>query len=222
MPVNKLQRFAEIEKMNHVFEYTDYQNEEREKPKSRWHSEIFRNKNPLVLELGCGKALATTTLAGLHPEKNFIGVDIKGARIWKGAKRAIRKGLNNVRFLRIYIEHLDEYFATDEVAEIWLTFPDPYPRAGDRDKRLTSPRFLKMYKLILKKKGLIHFKTDDDDLYNYTLQTVPSFGGAILSQICDLHEEGREDDAKLTIKTSFEKKHLANQKAIKYCMFVPG
>lgn len=219
MPVNKLQRFEEISNMDHVFEYTDYQVEGRHKPKGSWNTDIFGNSNPIALELGCGKATTTTSLASMEPDCNFIGIDIKGARIWKGAKRSQREKLDNVRFLRMFIEHLDEYFAPNEVSAIWITFPDPYPRAGDRDKRLTSPRFLKMYKQILKPGSHIYFKTDDKNLYDYTVKTVRSFGGNILTQTENLHQTESDIKRKITIKTSFERKHLANQKTIKYGKF---
>ncbi len=219
MPVNKLQRFTQIKEMNHVFEYTDYRTEEIKKPKGRWHEEIFGNTNPITLELGCGKGTYTTSLAGLHPDNNYIGIDIKGARLWKGAKRATAEQLNNVRFLRIYIESLTEYFADDEVSELWITFPGPYPRAGDRDKRLTSPRFLRMYRRILQPQGVVHFKTDDDDLLKYTLQTIKATGGKILKCVKDIYAEEIDDDLVLKIQTDFEKRHLEEDKTIKYCKF---
>ncbi len=219
MPVKKLQRFAEVKKMGHVFEHTDFQQNEREKPKGRWHSEIFGNSNPIILELGCGKGTITTSLAGLHPEQNYIGIDIKGARLWKGAKRAERKELGNVRFLRMYVEHLTEYFAPEEADVIWITFPDPWPRTGDSNKRLTSPRFLKMYRQILQPQGILRFKTDDDDLFEYTLKSVSTFGGKILNLYDDLHEASDVEN-ELKIQTSFEEKHLDKGKTIKYCRFV--
>lgn len=217
--VNKLQRFEEIAKMNHVFEYTDYQKEGIKKPKGCWKSDVFKNDNPIILELGCGKAITTTALAKHQPRKNYVGIDIKGARIWKGAKRVERDDLNNAHFLRIFIEHLDEYFATNEVDKIWITFPDPYPRAGDRNKRLTSPRFLKMYRQILKTEGAIHLKTDSVPLFDYTLKTVSAFGGQILNQTKNLYTAEDYVPQELAIQTSFEKKHLAKQKTIKYCSF---
>ncbi len=219
MPVNKLQRFAEIQESDHVFEYTDYQPEGLQKPRGRWNKKIFRNENPVTLELGCGKGAYTTTLAQLHPERNYIGIDIKGARLWKGAMRAENKKLDNVRFLRIYIDHLLEYFAADEISEIWITFPDPYPRAGDRNKRLTSPQFLEMYQKILQPQGFIHFKTDDASLFEYTLRSIESFGGTVLKHYNDVYRQDRGETA-LSIQTSFEKKHLANGRAIKYCELV--
>lgn len=219
MSVKKIQRFAEIKESKHVFEYTDYQGKIAQKPIGRWHAEIFDNSNPITLELACGKGAYTTSLARLHPERNYIGIDIKGARLWKGVKRAEEMQLNSVRFLRIYIDHLPEYFALNEVSEIWITFPDPYSRAGDRNKRLTSPRFLEMYKKILKPGGLIHFKTDDAALLEYTLHSIDSLGGTVLKCYDDIYRQDMDDTA-LTIQTSFEKKHLTDNKTIKYCKFL--
>lgn len=218
MTVNKLQRFAENEKMDHVLEHTDFR-DGSPKPKGRWQEDIFENTHPITLELGCGKANMATSLAGLHPEQNYVGIDIKGARIWKGAKRVEKEELSNVRFLRIYIEDLAEYFAEDEVSGIWLTYPDPWSRRGDRKKRLTSPRFLKMYQTILKPDGIVRFKTDDDNLFEYTLATVSSFGGHILNEMDNLYDEGTDENNQNKIKTDFEKKHLAKGKLIKYCEF---
>lgn len=213
MPVNKLQRFAEVAEMDRVLEHTDPC-----RSNGRWQKDIFQNSNPLVLELGCGKAQTTTSLAERHPSKNFVGIDIKGSRIWKGAKRADKNELGNVRFLRTQIEQLDTYFDEDEVTEIWITFPDPWPRTRDRSKRLTSPRFLHMYKQILHPDGTVHFKTDDDSLFKYSLKTIPDHGGTITKIYEDLYDIEKSEPT-LTIQTSFEKKHLAKGKTIKYCAF---
>lgn len=221
MPVNKLQRFAEIEKMDRVLEYTDYGDDESEKPKGRWQADIFKNTNPITLELGCGKANTTTSLAALYPERNFIGIDIKGSRIWKGMKRADKENLANVRFLRAHIENIEHYFDTGEAAEIWITFPDPWPRFGDRDKRLTSPRFLKLYRKILQPEAAIHFKTDNNSLFEYTLKTIISSGGKVLKQFDDLYNENVITEPEFQVQTSFEQKHLGNKKTIKYCKFIP-
>src|SRR4030042_687760 len=138
--------------------------------KGKWNREFFKNQHPLVLELGCGKGDYTLGLASLFPEINFIGVDIKGARIWKGAKTALLESIPNVGFLRIRIEFIDSFFAPGEVDEIWLTFPDP--QLEKKRKRLTAPKFLNEYRMFLKNNGVIHLKTDNKVLYNYTLDTV--------------------------------------------------
>lgn len=219
MTVNKLQRFAENEEMDHVLEHPDFE-DASQKPKDRWQEHVFENKNPLTIELGCGKGNLTTSLASLHANQNYIGIDIKGARLWKGAKRVEKEDLGNARFLRIQIEQLTAYFGEDEVADIWITFPDPWPRQRDRKKRLTSPRFLKMYQKVLKPKGSVHLKTDNDDLFEYTLQAISSFNGTILQKVAPLYKkELRTNREELKIQTDFEKKHLAKGKTIKYGKF---
>lgn len=218
MGKNKLERFAEIAEFENVFELTDYQDDENPKPKGRWHDRIFNNDHPIVLELACGKGEYAVELAGRNPDKNYIGIDIKGARIWKGARRAQERELDNIRFLRIYIDHLDEYFDEDEVDEIWITFPDPYPKWSDRNKRLTSPKFLSIFQKVLKKDGPIHFKTDSDSLFNFTREVLLEQGARILDLVEEVHGE-RPDDFLLAIKTYYEQKHIEEGKTIKYLKF---
>lgn len=217
MTVNKLERFAQIADFDHVLEYTDFQQSDKEKPNGRW-SDIFGNANPLTLELGCGTGAYTLGLARRNPKRNYVGVDIKGARMWKGAKIAIGEGLDNIRFLRIFIDHVDEYFDEDEVDEIWITFSDPYSRAGDRNRRLTAPRFLKMYRYILKPEHPIHFKTDDSAFFKYSCRSVKKSGGRIIKKVEDIYAQ-RPKDELLTIKTDYEKKHLKKGKSISYFKF---
>lgn len=218
MGKNKLQRFAEIGEFENVLELTDFQENDREKPRGRWKQSVFGNSNPLVLELACGKGEYTVELAHRNPGINYIGVDIKGARIWKGAKRAQEKELENVRFLRIYIDHLDEYFGKEEVDEIWITFPDPYPRKSNRSKRLSSPKFLGIFQNVLKKGGIIHFKTDSDRLFDYTLQSLEQNGCTLLDKVDNVHAD-RPGDPLLSIKTYYEKMHLEEGRIIKYVKF---
>jgi tRNA (guanine-N7-)-methyltransferase len=217
MGVNKLERFKQIAAFDHVYELSDFQHNGARKPKGRW-AEIFGNDHPVVLELACGKGTYTTALARRYPEKNFIGVDIKGARIWKGAKRAKKEKLENVRFLRIYIDHLDEYFAPAEVDDIWITFPDPYPRMSDRNKRLTSPKFLSIYQNVLAKDGCIRLKTDSEELFTYTQKVIEQTGCTLLRKIEDIYQECPDNEL-LTIKTDFEKKHLKSGRTITYLRF---
>jgi tRNA (guanine-N7-)-methyltransferase len=217
MGKNKLERFAEIAEFDHVLELTDFQDDQRKKPKGKWNEEIFENDYPIVLELACGKGEYTLKLAEKNPRVNFIGIDIKGARIWKGATRALDRDLTNVRFLRIYIDHLDEYFAPGEVEHMWITFPDPYPKWSDRNKRLTSPKFLSIYQKVLARDGTIHFKTDSDKLWNFTKDIVREHC-EILDLVENVYNE-RPDDPLLTTKTFYEKKHLENGKIIKYLQF---
>jgi tRNA (guanine-N7-)-methyltransferase len=138
--------------------------------KGNWNETQFQNDHPLVVELACGRGEFTVGLARNFPQQNFIGVDIKGSRIWMGSSTATAEGITNVAFLRTQIELIDKSFAADEISELWITFPDPYPRDGDEKRRLTSPRFLEMYKPMLKKAGIIHFKTDNTGLFDYTLE----------------------------------------------------
>jgi len=219
MTKNKLQRFADVREFENVFELTDFQENPDEKPRGKWKSEIFENDHPLILELACGKGGYTLELARRNPDKNYVGVDIKGARIWKGAKRALNEGLDNVRFLRIFIDHLYEYFGKDEVDEIWITFPDPYPKHRDRNKRLTSPKFLKIYQQVLKPGAPIHFKTDNGKLFEYTKRVVKSLQCPVQERVEDIYEE-RPDDELLTIKTFYEKGHLEKGRTIRYIRFM--
>ena len=218
MSKNKLQRFAEISEFDHVLELTDFQHEESEKPRGRWREDVFENDRPIILELACGKGEYTVELARRHPDFNFVGVDIKGARLWKGAKRALDRQLDNVRFLRIYIDHLDEYFGPDEIEEIWITFPDPYPKWSDRNKRLTSPKFLEIYKKVLREDGVIHLKTDSDSLFEFTRKVLEQEECRVLDLVEDIYSD-RPKDPLLSIKTYYEKMHLEEGKTIKYVKF---
>ncbi|HKK46059.1 MAG TPA: tRNA (guanosine(46)-N7)-methyltransferase TrmB [Balneolaceae bacterium] len=218
MGTNKLQRFEEIGTFENVFELTDFQDEDVDKPKGRWQEDIFGNSNPIFLELACGKGAYALELARRNPQKNFVGIDIKGARIWKGAKRALAEELENLRFLRIYIDHLDEYFGPDEVDDIWITFPDPYPNFGDRSKRLTSPKFLDIYSRVLKSEGKVRLKTDSDELFEFTRNVVENQDCSIDEIIENIYAECPEDEI-LTIKTFYEKRHLEAGKTIKFISF---
>lgn len=218
MGKNKRKRFAEIERFNNVLELTDFRNRKNDKPRGRWNRDIFQNENPIVLELGCGKGTYTLELARRNPNTNYIGVDIKGARIWKGAQKARQENLGNVRFLRIYIDHLQDYFAGNEVHGIWITFPDPYPKGSDRKKRLTSEKFLSQYRFVLEEEGLLHLKTDSKPLYDFSRRSILNFGGKIWIEIEDVHTKG-EPGPPLDIRTDFEKKHIRRGKPIKYLRF---
>ncbi|HMB97201.1 MAG TPA: tRNA (guanosine(46)-N7)-methyltransferase TrmB [Balneolaceae bacterium] len=217
MGKNKQQRYREVEEFPNVFLYTDY-TEGSEKPRGKWHSDIFKNVNPIIAELACGKGDYTLQLSDKYPDKNYIGIDIKGDRIWKGAKKALKDGRDNVRFLRIYIDHLDEYFEFGEISEIWITFPDPYPKKGDISKRLTSPKFLNIYSRVLKPGGLIHLKTDSDLLFEFTMETIRNNKCEFVNASNDIYNE-KSVDNDLMIKTYYEKKHLENRKTIKYVAF---
>jgi len=217
MSKNKLQRFSEIAEFPNVFEYTDFE-DGSQKPKGSWASDIFGNDHPVCLELACGKGEYAHALAEKYPQKNYIGIDIKGARMWKGAKIALEKEMGNIRFLRAQIDHLDEYFAPGEIEEIWITFPDPYLRKSKSSKRLTSPKFLDIYRIILKPDGLIHLKTDSDPLFRFTRETIRETCCELADLVEDVYKE-RPDDELLTVKTFYEKQHLEKGKTIKYVCF---
>lgn len=217
MAKNKLQKFEDVDRFSNVFEYTDFDNG-TSKPKGSWHKEIFENDNPIVLELACGKGEYTVNLARQNPDKNFIGIDKKGWRLWKGAKQALEEPLPNVHFMRIYIDHLADYFEKGEVDEIWITFPDPYLRDSQSSKRLTSPKFLSIYRKILSPNATIHLKTDSDLLYDFTLDTITSEKCEIEEKLDNVYQE-KPDDPVLSIKTFYEKKHLQEGKTIHYVSF---
>ncbi|MGY3055631.1 tRNA (guanine-N7-)-methyltransferase [Pedobacter sp. UYEF25] len=213
MGKDKLRRFAEINDFANV-----YQLEEATPLKGNWASNHFKNSNPLVLELACGKGEYAVNLAELFPNTNFIGIDYKGNRLWRGAKTAIEKGIKNVAFLRIQIENLKEYFSEGELDEIWITFPDPQPQLSREKKRLTSPRFLTEYKSLLKKGGKINLKTDNDQLYRYTCETVSALGLFTHKSTDHLYISDVLDEV-LSIKTYYEKKYLLHDKNINYIQF---
>lgn len=184
----------------------------------RWGADFFHNHHPLTLELGCGRGDYTVALAQRHPEGNYLGVDIKGPRLWVGATRALELGLTNAGFIRTAIEQIGDFFAPGEIAALWITFPDPHPPAGRRKKRLTSPRFLGIYRSLLQPGGLVHLKTDDDGLYLYTLLTLQEEGAELLLDLPDLHAASSDPD--LTgILTTYERRHLQEGKTIKYICF---
>lgn len=218
MAKNKLQKFDDIARFTNVLEYTDFESQERVKPKGKWHQEIFENDNPIVLELACGKGEYTINLARKYPDKNFIGIDKKGWRIWTGAKTAIEEPLSNTHFMRIFIDHLEQYFAKNEVDEIWIIFPDPFLRESRESNRLISPKFLEIYSKILKPGGLIHLKTDSPELFSYTLQVVESEKCTIIEKVNDVYAERPEDEI-LAIKTFYEEMHLEKGRTIRYISF---
>ena len=213
MGKDKLRRFAEIDTFSNVLQL-----DAGKELKGQWASNQFKNNNPVVLELACGKGEYSVSLAQMFPDKNFIGVDYKGNRIWRGAKTALEEGVNNVAFLRIQIESILEYFAPEEVDEIWITFPDPQPQVGREKKRLTSPRFLDMYKHIVKQGGFINLKTDNDDLHAYTAEKIGELELILHAKTEDLYHSEFDNEV-LSIKTYYEKKYLKDNKNINYLKF---
>ena len=186
--------------------------------KGNWNENVFENNHPIVLELGCGKGEYTTGLAQRYPGKNFIGVDIKGARMWRGAKTSVENKITNVAFLRIRIELIEKFFSANEISEIWLTFPDPQPRESKENRRLTSPHFLKKYRNMLLPKGLLHLKTDSSELFNYTLGILKNEKGKLLFSSTDLYNSD-VTNIDLKIQTTYEKKFLSEGKKICYLCF---
>jgi tRNA (guanine-N7-)-methyltransferase len=210
MGQKKLVRFAELETFSNVLQFPV-------KMPGTWNG-FFENKNPLVLELACGKGEYALGLAKIYPNKNFIGIDIKGNRLWVGAKKAIQHCLDNVAFLRIQIDQITEYFANQEVDEIWITFPDPQLRISKSKKRLTHPKFLRLYYQVLKPFGKIHLKTDSPDLYYFTKKVVDMYGCHLHKDIDDVYAEpGIPPD--LRIVTHYESLDIAQSKKVHYLCF---
>jgi tRNA (guanine-N7-)-methyltransferase len=216
---HKLARFAEMKSFSNVIEPHIADIKAGSYPlKGRWKDEFFGNKNPIVLELGCGKGEYTVGLALKYPTRNHIGVDIKGARIWRGAKTAVENKISNVLFLRTRIEFINSFFGEDEIDEIWVTFPDPFPKAVDSGKRLTSPPFLNSYRKIVCDRGIVHLKTDNLPLYKYTRAVAIQNGLEILSDTSDLYGDGIENEI-LTIRTHYENLFLKDGIKINYLSF---
>jgi tRNA (guanine-N7-)-methyltransferase len=238
---NKIARWAELDTFSNVIQpETGEVSGKDHRIKGNWNRDIFKNSNPVILELGCGKGEYTVGLAGLFPDSNFIGVDIKGARMWRGAKTASEEQLKNVAFLRTRIEFINSFFAANEVDEIWITFPDPHPGKKNSNKRLTCPWFLNIYRNFIKEKGIIHLKTDNTELYDYTRKLVTDNGLEILFATNDMNsmhlndlklsgnvyplnsESGLKENISariLSIRTHYEAKFLEKGMSINYLAF---
>ena len=219
MGKQKLARWTELGTFNNVIQPGKETGLGKDHPiKGKWNSEIFRNQNPVILELGCGKGEYTVGLSKRFPENNYIGIDIKGARMWRGAKTAHEGNVNNAAFLRTRIEFINSFFAEDEVAEIWITFPDPHPGKRNSNKRLTCPWFLNNYRNFLKNNGIIHLKTDNSDIYNYTKGLAEKNKLKIIFATSDLHSDKAGDDI-LSIRTHYENLFLKEKIKINYLSF---
>ncbi len=215
---NKLKRFKENETFKNVIQPTREEVVEGFTLQGNW-SDHFKNDNPIVLELGCGKGEYTVGLAKKNPDKNFIGIDIKGARFWRGAKTAIEDGSVNVAFLRTQIELIDYLFGRDEVSEIWITFPDPQIKYKRTKHRMTNAVFLEKYRRVLKPEGVIHLKTDSEFMHGYTLGILHGLGLEILYANHDIYKnEGSPKDV-LEIQTFYENQYLEKGKPITYIQF---
>ncbi len=210
MGQKKLIRFAEIETFPNVFQYP-------KDKKGTWNI-YFKNPNPITLELACGKGEYAVGLGQLFPDRNFIGVDLKGNRLWVGAKKAIQNKLNNVAFLRTKIDQVADYFSKNEVTEIWITFPDPQLRMSKAKKRLTHPKFLRFYQQFLTLGGLIHLKTDSPDLYRFTKTVIEMYGCVVHTDFEDVFKQETVSE-ELKIKTHYESLDIAGSNRIHYCCF---
>ena len=220
MSKDKLRRFKELGQFDRVFQpRIEEINNKDYSLKGKWKQEVFHNSHPLVLELGCGKGEYTIGMARHFPGKNFIGIDIKGARMWKGAKASHDEKIINSAFLRTRIELIASFFAPGEVDEIWITFPDPQPTERRKKKRLTSPGFLNFYQAFMIDGGIVHLKTDSNPLYDYTLKLLNDNNLEILFKTTDLYHSDIVDDI-LDIKTFYEKKFLETGSNINYLKFL--
>jgi tRNA (guanine-N7-)-methyltransferase len=214
----KLAHFAENLTFNHLFQYSHLGVVAGFPMKGKWHGDFFNNRNPITVELGCGKGEYTVNLALRYPGRNFIGMDIKGARLWKGCRMVQDLNLKNVAFIRSRIDFIEYFFACDEVDEIWLTFPDPQPQSNRIRKRLTFPSFLDRYKNILKPGGIIHLKTDNSSFFNYTLKVIGDHKHHLLFSSEDIYGMEYQHEA-TAIRTFYEEIYLSKGIPIKYLEF---
>lgn len=217
---NKLRRFKENETFANVFQPTrDALVNKMFALKGNWNRSVFKNKNPLVLELGCGKGEYSVALAKKYPNKNFIGIDIKGARFWRGAKTAVEETIDNVAFLRTQIELIDHAFAQNEVDEIWITFPDPQIKYKRTKHRMTNSEFLKRYKTILKPEGVVNLKTDSEFMHGYTLGLLHGEGHEVLYANHNVYKQEGSPEEVTSIQTFYESQYLEQNKPITYIRF---
>lgn len=217
---NKLKRFRENETFSNVVQPTREEILNGEfQYKGKWQKDFFKNDKPLVLELGCGKGEYSVGLAKLHPEKNYLGIDIKGARFWRGAKTALEEDLDNVGFLRSQIELVDQLFAVGEVDEIWITFPDPQIKYKRTKHRMTNTEFLQKYKKILKPDGVVNLKTDSEFMHGYTLGLLHGEGHEVLQANHDVYKNDYSPKEVIGLQTFYEKQYLEQGKPITFIKF---
>lgn len=217
---NKLKRFKENETFGNVIQPTrDELVNATFDLKGNWNEKVFQNNHPLVLELGCGKGEYSIALAKRYPNKNFIGIDVKGARFWRGAKTALQEGINNVAFLRTQIELIDYAFANHEVDEIWITFPDPQIKYKRTKHRMTNTEFLQRYKKILKPEGIVNLKTDSEFMHGYTLGLLHGEGHEVLYANHNVYKQEGSPDEVTSIQTHYESIYLEKNKPITYIRF---
>ncbi|HSW68411.1 MAG TPA: tRNA (guanosine(46)-N7)-methyltransferase TrmB [Bacteroidales bacterium] len=218
MSKNKLARFEESRNFPNLIQAGYFELIQKYHLRGNWAQNHFHNSNPIVLELGCGKGEYTLALARKNADANYIGIDNKGARLWRGCRTAIEDGVSNVAFFRTRIEQIEQIFAPNEISGIWITFPDPHPQNSKSEKRLTSPRFLEHYRNILVPESIIHLKTDELQLFEYTLNVIKEKRMQLLFHSFDLYNEATFEEASL-VQTFYEKSFLAQGKKIKYLRF---
>ena len=216
MTKKKLVHFKENLTFPHLFQPHFNEIQSGFSLQSEWGKDFFHNNHPIVIELGCGKGEYTVGLAQIYPKQNFIGIDVKGARLWRGAKTVKENEMKNVAFIRQRVDFVEKFFGPGEISEIWITFPDP--QKGKERKRLTSPRFLEKFKKILGTEGLIHLKTDDPDFFRYTQEILIDYNHRVLFETDDLYNSGYKDEM-ISIQTYYEKMWLEQEKKICYIKF---
>jgi tRNA (guanine-N7-)-methyltransferase len=217
---NKLKRFKENETFENVFQPTREEVVNGEFPfKGKWNSDFFKNDHPIIVELGCGKGEYTIGLAERNPKVNYIGIDVKGARFWRGAKTAVETGMKNVAFIRTQIELIEDVFAAHEIAEIWITFPDPQIKYKRTKHRMTNTEFLKIYKRILKEDGVVNLKTDSEFMHGYTLGLLHGEGHEVLYSNHNVYKNEGSPKEVTEIQTFYENQYLEINKAITYIRF---
>ena len=221
MAKRKLQRFAENATFNHFFQPTWEELSAGFSMRGNWNTDFFHNSNPVIIEMGCGKGEYTVDLSTKYPDRNFIGIDKKGARMWRGAKTSNEENRPNVAFVRTRAENINMVFGPSEVDEIWITFPEPQPNSPRHSKRFTSPEFMRRYSKLLKPGGIVHLKTDSDLFYNYTLEVISEAGHEILYNNSDLYANPGDPEVKdvIDVQTHYEKIWLSQGLTIKYLRF---
>ncbi len=219
MPKNKIKKFDENLTFPNLFQVGYHELMEKGfELKGNWNKLFFKNKNPIILELGCGKGEYTVGLAKKYPSNNYIGIDVKGARLWRGAKSSEEMVLKNTAFVRTKIELVNHFFGPDEVSEIWVTFPDPQPKPFKAHKRLISPRFLNTYRKFLQSNGIIHLKTDNLLLFEYCIEVIKIEKHSLIFETKDLYKSAINEDV-LNIQTFYEKQYLDQGIKINYLKF---
>lgn len=218
MGKGKLQKFSELNGFENVIQPNIAHLNKDISLKGKWNQDFFKNNNPIVLEIGCGKGEYSVGLAERYSNKNFLGIDIKGNRIWAGASKCLENRIKNVGFLRVMIEHIDKCFARNEISEIWITFPDPQIKRKRSSKRLTHPNFLRKYNSFLIKNGIINLKTDSQFLYEYTLGVIESENHYLIDSTDDIYQD-IQSRKNLDIKTYYEKMFLKKDIDITYIKF---